>query len=522
MKRLIPYLLVLACGAGATLGYLLPGEAGGSLDDTYIHFQFARNLAGGNGFSFNPGEPVPGDTSPLWVVLLAGTYLVTGEFLTSSIVLGGLFLVLSAFMIYRLGLHLRLGPFIATVAALLTVLAGRYGWASFSMETALFGFLSLAALVLQLDGRRLPAAGIGALAVLARPEGYLLLALLLLDDLVEIRRAGGGLDIRLRSLRRTITAGLLAGGLVSPWIIFCLATTGRPFPTTFYAKALLVRMPAAEYLGGVLEYWVQDQIILFFLLPVGIWLAFRRLPGLALPALWLMALPLVNAVVAPNLWYYGRYVAPLVPLQILLGVAGLAWTGQRLREKTLRCGRLDCSALFRHGAPRTLVLALVFALSLIQAVHWMGIYEWYQHDINRMHVTVGRWLRDNTPPDARVACMEVGGIGYYADRHIVDVLGLITPAALDRLLAARAAAREDPLTGSTDFNYQRNVFILDYLREVRPDFFVGYPSYWPLLLEQPQFVEVFRATVPTTRVCGDTRLVVYRLDWNRSGVRLER
>src|SRR5512132_928821 len=41
------------------------------LDDPYIHFQFARNLAHGAGLSFNPGEPVPGATSPLWAVLLA-------------------------------------------------------------------------------------------------------------------------------------------------------------------------------------------------------------------------------------------------------------------------------------------------------------------------------------------------------------------------------------------------------------------------------------------------------------------
>ena len=42
-------------------------------DDAFIHFQFARNLANGRGFSYNSDEPTYGDTSPLWVFMLAGT-----------------------------------------------------------------------------------------------------------------------------------------------------------------------------------------------------------------------------------------------------------------------------------------------------------------------------------------------------------------------------------------------------------------------------------------------------------------
>src|SRR5690242_1575132 len=40
-------------------------------DDTFIHLQYARNVATGRGFVFNAGEPVYGSTSPLWVALIA-------------------------------------------------------------------------------------------------------------------------------------------------------------------------------------------------------------------------------------------------------------------------------------------------------------------------------------------------------------------------------------------------------------------------------------------------------------------
>src|ERR1041385_8217209 len=41
------------------------------LDDVYIHLRYAQNLQHGFGYSFNPGEVLTADTSPLWVVLIA-------------------------------------------------------------------------------------------------------------------------------------------------------------------------------------------------------------------------------------------------------------------------------------------------------------------------------------------------------------------------------------------------------------------------------------------------------------------
>ena len=38
-------------------------KGGVPLDDAWIHFQFARNLARGDGLSFNPGQPTSGSTA---------------------------------------------------------------------------------------------------------------------------------------------------------------------------------------------------------------------------------------------------------------------------------------------------------------------------------------------------------------------------------------------------------------------------------------------------------------------------
>src|SRR6185436_8717270 len=56
----------------------LAGVPGFPLDDSWIHLHFARNLAEGAGFSYNPGHAVAGSTAPLWTVLLAAAAVVAG------------------------------------------------------------------------------------------------------------------------------------------------------------------------------------------------------------------------------------------------------------------------------------------------------------------------------------------------------------------------------------------------------------------------------------------------------------
>ena len=57
---------------------VMAGSAGFPLDDSWIHLHFARNLAEGAGFAYNPGVPVAGSTAPLWTLLLAAGARVAG------------------------------------------------------------------------------------------------------------------------------------------------------------------------------------------------------------------------------------------------------------------------------------------------------------------------------------------------------------------------------------------------------------------------------------------------------------
>ena len=75
--------LVLLAGTlvHALYGYShedLSGHATGS-DDAYISYRYARNLAAGDGLTFNPGERVEGYSNLLYVLLLAPAFLIARD-----------------------------------------------------------------------------------------------------------------------------------------------------------------------------------------------------------------------------------------------------------------------------------------------------------------------------------------------------------------------------------------------------------------------------------------------------------
>jgi hypothetical protein len=247
---------LLAAGALVCLGYLaaelaaLGGRLGWPLDDSWIHLQFARNLAAGRGLSYNPGELVTGSTAPLWTALLALLAYLPGNPFAWVQLAGALLYLAGIDAVHRLARELGLSHGLAALAGVLTLGTGWLVWSALSgMEVPLFVALSLWGIILHLReraaarpaGRLDPQAPEGgleasapadaapaaaptpaeqpaqpsaaasaaaaeparsvplaqglplapavlALAALARPEGLLLLALALLDGTLRFRR----------------------------------------------------------------------------------------------------------------------------------------------------------------------------------------------------------------------------------------------------------------------------------------------------------------------------------------------
>jgi hypothetical protein len=80
------------------------------------------------------------------------------------------------------------------------------------------------------------------------------------------------------------------------------------------------------------------------------------------------------------------------------------------------------------GASVTVCLGIILLLSLNAAWTFVSTYEtaYYAGARDRVYRDVGRWLAENSNPDASVAMTEVGTIGYFSQRRIIDLMGLVT------------------------------------------------------------------------------------------------
>ena len=392
------------------------GQLGVPLDDAWIHYQFARNIGQGNGFSFNPNQPTPGSTAPLWTIILAGVGLFSEAYLGPSILLSVLFLLLTIGMVY---IVMRRWGFPVPVALLAMIgggLSGRLLWAGLSgMEVTLFSFLSLFAIYLyHQKGFSWQTAVILGLASQVRPEGHLLFVILFSDTLIQ------NFDLKNNTPRALLSAlfSLLiiptaVYTLINlPYTLFALSVTGRPLPNTFYAKSDSSQLFSWRTLQELTRIHFQDNAFLFLMVPFGCWSLWQRS---RVSLLWLGGLFFITPMVVPLLWHHGRYTMPLIPFMMIVGAIG-SWTLFQQLEK-MKAGRIWATA----------VALLVIFSSGIRLPFWATMLGNNSREIIEIDVAMGNWFAENSAPDSLIAVDDIGAIGFLSEREIFDLNGLISP-----------------------------------------------------------------------------------------------
>jgi hypothetical protein len=53
--------------------------------------------------------------------------------------------------------------------------------------------------------------------------------------------------------------------------------------------------------------------------------------------------------------------------------------------------------------------------------------------IERAYANLGRWIDANTPASATIGYMEIGIVGFYAKRTLIDALGLVNPGVAEHV-----------------------------------------------------------------------------------------
>lgn len=487
---------IYAAGIGVEMGF--------PLDDAWIHQTYARSLAQSGQFAFIPGRPSAGSTAPLWTWLIAIGYLLRLPYAGWTLFLGWVSLTTAAWGAWRLCSVLFPGrPALALAAGSFCAAEWHLVWAAVSgMETALFCALAVILLSLAVGNipspRRALAIGLlGGALTLTRPEGVVLMALVGMNLWISWLQARSLRGVRVPLLASLgLFAGWLAGAI--PFLVLNIVMSGTPFPNTFYAKQFEYSIITATY--PLLTRWLRvlyptiagAQILL---LPGFLWAGVPAVryslarwqgkapllaePTSALPLLYWLLFGVIYALRLPVNYQHGRYLMPVIPLYIVLGMGGTVLLLERLRSGYSR--RLLQNALLWAG-----ILLIIGFIAL-----GARAYSDDLRFINDEMVTVARWLNAHTPANALIATHDIGAIGYFTQRPLLDMAGLISPEVIPIL------RDEDALW--------------EWITASGAQYLVTFPSWYPRMTVRPELELVFQTDSAFTRAYGEDNMAVYRI-----------
>ncbi len=497
-RRDYTYAWFVVAGLGA-LVYLalsaLRGGTGFALDDAWIHQVYARNLGAHGEFAFVPGVPSAGSTSPLWTIALALGYLFRIDFQVWTYLLGALLLGGSAIIAGRLAERVAgvAGPnspgthhaVLALYVSLFVLFEWHLAWSAVSgMEILLFVFFSLLLVERLFSGSSPWVLGLiaGALT-LTRPEGIVLAGLVGLGMLWNIGlREVTSTPALHNVIRAALFYGLGLAVLILPYLSFNLVVSGTLLPNTFYAKyveyaELLAQAPFLLLWATLFAVpWVGAQILL---LPgfvyITVVLAARRQWIALIPVAWTLVLPALYAVRLPVAYQHGRYEMPVVPFIVLYGVWGTAELLGRVRVRVVRT-------------------TWALSVAALVPIFWFVGANAYATDVSIINcemVQTARWVSTNTTAGDVVAAHDIGALGYFYERPVIDLAGLVTP---DVIPFIRDQGR-----------------LREFLLSRHATLAIFFPDWYPSLASDPAFAPVQTQNCPAAREAGGTDMVIYRI-----------
>ena len=497
--------------------YARVGHAGAALDDSFIHFQYARAIAEGHPFRFEAGEPrTMGATSALWPLLLAPFYLLGCK---------GLLIVWPAWVasFVALGLLAReagllarplAGPHAALGATGMVLAFAPFTWCAGSgMEVVPFALCLVRAVRRSSEwteatrpsrGHAIELVALSFVAPLLRPEGAL--ASLVVAAALLVRAHA--------SVRRTRPLGGLAMvGAVTPQFL-SWAVTGSLHGNTALVK-LLPGNP--YYVGSALVTVLQENLrtLVLVLLNGEIWSA-EFMPHGAMPVAvaglfavaWcvrgrplrfraasviLLALAMATPCAYVSfLWNRLRYLWPFAPFW-LVGLACLA--------RTLGDALAWVRPRWRIATP-----VAVWGMVGLLAAKLEGTIDDLASSvsgIDRQQVALGLWASRTLPAGARIGVNDTGAIAYFGDHPTFDIVGLTTNGE-GRHWVAGAASR-----------FEHYEALQRTTPSVLPRYFIVYPDW--MSLGEVLGRRLHEATVTDSTILGGQTMVAFEADYSLLG-----
>lgn len=402
-------------------------------DDAYITLSYAKNLLAGNGFVFNVPPPSLGTTTPLFTLLTALFALPFGaESLPAVAVWLSAACWLGAGWLLFLGRRVFGLPAAAAALIAAFLLTSRYPY--LGSEACLFLFLQMAAIAATLARRYVLAGVCLGLLFLTRGEGALLAPML--AAVVWLRPEQDFSDLRMRALawlRRVLPMALASAAPVAVWAIYALWQFGDILPHTLEVKMSQGRLEGAqlfhhglwqavrhEWSAELSPFGLPVRWALWVLAGVGLVTAIARYPRMLVWPAWAVAYGLAYTLlqVPAYAWWYRIPLFWVWLLLIGLGCYGLLGLVAAIPRPRLRQA-LQVMAGIAIGAIILMRILLEFILAPL-----------YVDPRGPLFTNVAAWIEEHTAEDEAIACVEVGYLGFYTDRSIVDLAALVRPDLL--------------------------------------------------------------------------------------------
>lgn len=400
----------------AMVGWLTWQFRNAIIDDGYIYLRVAENIVNGHGWVFNLGERVnPCTSSPFTILLVVIRFFCSSPVVTLLTAYSSGLIAIFTIQYLALRGESRALAFAIAAASVLEPLLFR----SVGMETTLFLTCILGAAWAYQKNAMVLCGTLSALAAMNRPEGLALIVLI-----------SGIHAFRKRESTKKAQLAFLA--ILLPWLIFSHLYFGALVSNSISAKA-------AQASLGVLNFhmsWGQMLLHRMWYPPVTI------LPAILGACLAVLNIRKGNCYAAIVILFgfiqiaaytilrapfnYRWYFAPAnlaINMAVLIAffrmLGGLrVWVRRNRSLPDADSGRIWTTAS---------VVAGLLLVSRLGAVPF-EVPEPYDSDAE--YITAGRWIRNHSSEKDRVACVEIGYLGYVTQRPIIDVYGLIHPEAL--------------------------------------------------------------------------------------------
>ncbi len=417
-KDLFVYFILSAILLSAFVIRVAYAASNPMLDDAFITFRYVRNLAHGLGFVYNPGERILGTTTPLYALLLTPFAVAGIDFVTVGKIINILASTAGVFMVFLIARR-AFGNWPALLAALLMAISTNNVWAaSTGMETELNVLILLLMIYVYLSHRYNTTAVLAAVALVTRPDDLILVGVVFTWQFAKVifKKESAGSVVRLLAIF------LLC---LLPWLIFATLYFGSPLPNSIIGKVASYRVPVAENFMAYLGQYgftldTPRALATTVLFVLGVISILRRREDLLVPLAYFLLYSTAFIVSGARLgsgWYW----QPMWPIHSIIVAGGFSFIGEV--SEASRIGPM----LARFRIPIAAGVVLIVALVWVGALKSRFIDPRPPDDLEWAELAAaGRWINQNTAPNATVSLETIGAVGWYSNRYIIDEGGLVS------------------------------------------------------------------------------------------------